>query len=98
MTPTKIEIEKLTKNTDFSLWKLRVKALLSDYGADDALLGDEGLKDIKDEAKKQELKKKAYNTLIHTLSDEALREVVKCTDAKGIWDKLEEVYMVKTSA
>lgn len=59
MTPTKIEIEKLTKNTDFSLWKLRVKALLSDYGADDALKGDKGLKDIKDDAKKQELKKKA---------------------------------------
>ena len=39
---------------------------------------------------------KALSAIQLCLSNEVLREVVKDTTSKGIWEKLESLYMVKT--
>ena len=43
-----------------------------------------------------EVLEKAYNTLILSLSDKVLREVVRTTTAAEVWLQLESLYMTKT--
>ena len=57
-------------------------------------LGDDFPKTMKDD-KKRKVLKKAYNTLILSLSDKVLREIVKCKIALEVWVKLESLYMNK---
>ena len=45
--------------------------------------------------KKRETLRKAYNTLILSLSDKVLREIVQCKSAANVWLKLESLDMTK---
>lgn len=58
-------------------------------------LGNEFL-ETTDGEKKKEVLKKAYNTLILSLSDKVLREIMKCKSAAEVWLKLESLYMIKS--
>ncbi|KAL5575220.1 hypothetical protein UlMin_016919 [Ulmus minor] len=64
---SKVEIENFDGSNDFGLWKMKMLAHLSNLGLDFAL-GKEFPKTM-DEEKKGEILKKAYNTLILSLSD-----------------------------
>ena len=88
----KVEIEKFDGSNDFGLWKMKMLAHLGNLGLDFALK-DDFPKTMKDD-KKREVLKKAYNTLIFSLSD-VMREIVKCKTAKEVWVKLESLYMTK---
>ncbi|KAL5562397.1 hypothetical protein UlMin_032144 [Ulmus minor] len=90
---SKVEIEKFDGSNDFGLWKMKMLAHLGNLGLDLAL-GKEFLESM-DEEKKKEVLKKAYNTLILSLSDKVLREIVKCKSAAEVWLKLESLYMTK---
>ena len=48
------------------------------------------------EAKWEEMDAKALSAIQLCLSNEVLREVVKETTSKGIWEKLESLYMAKS--
>ncbi|KAL5560698.1 hypothetical protein UlMin_036909 [Ulmus minor] len=63
----KVEIEKFDVSNDFGLWKMKMLAHLGNLGLNLAL-GKEFPESI-DEEKKMEVLKKAYNTLILSLSD-----------------------------
>ena len=63
---------------------------------DKALEGVSKLPATMDAAKKEKVLKKAYNTLILSLGDKVLREVIKCTTAAKIWVKLYLLYMTKS--
>ncbi|KAL5540237.1 hypothetical protein UlMin_044477 [Ulmus minor] len=90
---SKVEIEKFDGSNDFGLWKMKMLAHLGNLGLDFAL-GKE-FPESMDEEKKWEVLKKAYNTLILSLSDKVLREIVKCKSAAEVWLKLESLYMTK---
>ncbi|KAL5557874.1 hypothetical protein UlMin_034085 [Ulmus minor] len=64
---SKVEIEKFDGSNDFGLWKMKMLAHLGNLGLDLAL-GKE-FPESMDEEKKKEVLKKAYNTLILSLSD-----------------------------
>ena len=95
---TRFDTEKLTEKVDFTLWKAKMEALLVQQGVEQALLGNDGFDKDFDEAEKNRMIGKARSTLILSLGDKALREVIKEKTAKGVWDKLEELYHVKTVA
>ena len=90
---SKVEIEKFDGSNDFGLWKMKMLAHLGNLGLDFAL-DDDFLETMKED-KKMEVLKKAYNTLILSLSDNVMREIVKCKSAKEVWGKLESLYMTK---
>lgn len=95
---SRFETEKLTEKIDITLWKARMEALLFQQGVEQALLGDDGFTKGFDEAEKKRIIGKAKSTLIMSLVDKALREVIKLKTAKEVWDKLEVLYHVKAVA
>ncbi|KAL5544596.1 hypothetical protein UlMin_008380 [Ulmus minor] len=70
-------------------------AHLGNLGLDLALGGESKLPESMEEEKKREVLKRAHNTLILSLSDKVLREIVKCKTAAEVWLKLESLYMTK---
>ncbi|KAL5538516.1 hypothetical protein UlMin_045444 [Ulmus minor] len=74
---SKVEIKKFDESNNFGLWKMMMLAQLGNLGLDLALGGDSKLLVPMDDEKKQEVFKRAYNTLILNLSDKVLREIVK---------------------
>ena len=90
---SKVKIKKFDGSNDFGLWKMKMLAHLGNLGLNLAL-GDDFPKTMKDD-KKRKVLKKAYNTLILSLSDTVLREIVKCKTSLELWVKLESLYMTK---
>lgn len=80
----------------FRYVKVKMKALLMQYGVFESLKGKE-VAPVKREDPNQ-MMEKAYSTIILYLCDKALHEVAKETTAKDVWDKLEGLYMVKSLA
>lgn len=68
-------------------------AHLGNLGLDDALKGESQMPDSIQN--KNEILKKARNTIILSLSDQILRKVVKEKSACDMWTKLEQLYMTK---
>uniref|UniRef100_A0A803PQN8 Retrovirus-related Pol polyprotein from transposon TNT 1-94 n=1 Tax=Cannabis sativa TaxID=3483 RepID=A0A803PQN8_CANSA len=95
MGNAKFEIEKFGGKNDFSLWMVKMRALLVQQGIQDAILGDDKIKD-KTDAKRSEILEKAHSALILSLGDKDLREVSKETTTAGLWKKLESLYMTKS--
>ena len=98
MAMARFDIEKLTDKIGFSLWKAKMEALLVQHGLEQALLGDAGFPKDFDAAEKTRIIGKARSSLILSLGDKVLVEVIKEKTAKGVWDKLESLYHVKSSA
>ena len=92
---SKVEIEKFDGSNDFGLWKMKMLAHLGNLGLDLALGGESKLSESMEEEKKRGVLKRAHNTLILSLSDKVLREIVKCKIVAEVWLKLESLYMAK---
>ncbi|KAH9699128.1 hypothetical protein KPL71_024224 [Citrus sinensis] len=79
MSLPKPDIEKFTIGGDFSLWKMKMRALIVHQCLESALeeddLGDVS-SSVSDE-KKRQIHNKAHSTLILSLSDSILREISK---------------------
>ncbi|KAL5791041.1 hypothetical protein ACOSQ2_005929 [Xanthoceras sorbifolium] len=89
MTTTKFDIEKFDRNMSFTMWQVKMCAILIHNGLHQALLGKDKLPNTIDEAKKQEMDDKALASIQLCLSNEVLREVMQEKTAKDLWDKLE---------
>ncbi|KAH9790976.1 hypothetical protein KPL71_003571 [Citrus sinensis] len=100
MSLPKPDIERFTIGGDFSLWKMKMRALLVHQGLESALeeddLGDAS-SSVSDE-KKRQIQNKAHSTLILSLSDSILREISEEKTALGIWNKVEALCMKKSLA
>ena len=96
MSTMKLDIEKFDRNTNFSLWQVKMKAILIQNGVHKALEGDERKPIGLSGAKWEEMDAKTISAIQLCLSNEVLREVVKEVTSKGIWEKLESVYMAKS--
>jgi hypothetical protein len=68
MTTAKFEVEKLDGQNSFSLWHINMQSMTNKFGGRGAInIIQGGI---------AELKEKAQTTILLSLSDEALREVV----------------------
>ena len=70
MGSTRFDVEKLTDKVDFSLWKMKVKALLTQQGLGAALMEESssGKEKVEDVA---QIKEKAHSLIILCLGDKA---------------------------
>ena len=78
---TKQDIKKFDGLDDFSLWKMKMLALLGNLGLDEALASEAQIPTSYTE-EKMEIMKKTYNTIILSFGDKVLREVSKMKTAK----------------
>ena len=100
MSLPKHEIEKFTIGGDFSLWKLKMRALLVHQGLESALEEEDpeaATSSVTDD-KKRQIQNRAYSTLILSLGDSILREISKEKTTLRIWNKVEALCMKKSLA
>ncbi|GJW33633.1 retrotransposon protein, putative, ty1-copia subclass [Tanacetum coccineum] len=95
MTGAKFDIEKFDGIGDFGLWRIKMRALLIQYGCEAAL---EVLPADMEAEAKAELNKKAHSAVILCLGNKVLREVTGEKTAAVVWSKLETLYMKKSLA
>ena len=100
---SRYDIKKFNDTNDFSLWKIKMQALLENLGLKEALREEPRDKEkVGDGAEtllaeqRVDVEEKAFNTLILSLGDKVLREVSKMTTALEIWKRLDNLYLTKT--
>ncbi|WVZ69502.1 hypothetical protein U9M48_018276 [Paspalum notatum var. saurae] len=95
MASLKYDLPLLDRDTRFSLWQVKMRAVLSQADLDDALEGF-GKKDVKawtDEEKRKD--RKALSHIHLHLSNNILQEVLAEKTAAALWLKLESICMSK---
>jgi len=85
-----------TKDNDFGLWKVKMKAVLIQQKCEKALKGESALPVTMSQAKKIEMMDKARSAIVLCLGDKVLRDVAKEPTATSMWSKLESLYMTKS--
>src|SRR6266487_6728800 len=95
---SKWEIEKFTGSNDFGLWKVKVRAILTQQKCDEALKRVAGMPDNLSDDEKAEMDGKARSAIILCLADKVPREVAKEKSAASMWAKLDKLYMTKSLA
>ena len=86
MSLIKLDIEKFDRSVNFGLWQVKMKAILIQNGVHKALEGEDKKLIGVSEAKWEEMDAKALSAIQLCLLNEVLREVVKETTFKGIWE------------
>ncbi|XP_048420834.1 receptor kinase-like protein Xa21 [Pyrus x bretschneideri] len=92
----KYDIEKFNGRNDFSLWRVKMRAVLVQQGLLKALQGVEALPQDWSAEEKEDALNRAHSAIMLSLSDEVLREVDNETTAAGLWLNLESRYMTKS--
>lgn len=98
MLSTRFDVEKFAGSGGFALWKIKMKALMTLQGTVASLEGEDKLPATMSATDKASILERGFSTIILSLGDEVLRQVRTQTTAKGLWDKLEEIYNVRTLA
>src|SRR6516165_2995933 len=96
ISTSKLKIERFDGTGDFAIWRMKMLALLGNMGLDEALEGEDALPEKWTANKKKEVLKKAYNTLILSLSDKVCRQISYEKTTEEVWSKLDTLYMKKT--
>lgn len=96
MSNAKFEVEKFTGKSNFALWKLKVKDLLVQQGLHKALDGETKKPATMTTTDQEDLDARALSTIQLCLADEVLFNIVEETTASGLWEKLENLYMIKS--
>ncbi|KAL5810012.1 hypothetical protein ACOSQ4_026580 [Xanthoceras sorbifolium] len=94
MSTAKFEVVKFDRKINFTLWQVRMRAVLVQSGVQKALKGVKPA-DMKD-ADWEDIDEKARSAIQLSLSDEVLREVISEKTTKALWEKLESLYLKKT--
>lgn len=85
------DIGKFDRKTSFTLWKIKMHAVLVQNSYHKALTGEKPI-DMKDELWK-EIDEQARSLIHLHLTDEILRQVIEEKTAKELWDKLEALHL-----
>ncbi|GKV31442.1 hypothetical protein SLEP1_g40128 [Rubroshorea leprosula] len=91
----KYEIEKFNGDKNFSLWRLKMQAMLIQQGLWKALEKEGKLLETLPKEENIDLKEWALSAIQLSLSDEVLGEVVEENSASTLWSKLEALYLTK---
>ena len=97
-TITKFDVEKFDGKISFSIWRVQMKAVLTQNGLKKALQGKSKKPPTMTNEKWDELDEKALSAIQLYLSREVLREVIHETTTAELWLKLESLYMTKSLA
>lgn len=97
MGSAKYDIERFSKNNDFGLWRVKMRAMLVQQGLVDALEGEKGLNDSLTKQQKEEMLNRAHSSIILSLGEKAFREVSSEESAQAVLLKLEQLYMLQIS-
>ena len=93
LSSTKFDIEKFDGNMSLSLWRIKMKAILTHQGFQNALLGIENMPKTMSLEEKQEQEQNALLVIQLCLPNEVLREVAQEKTTAGLWSKLESFYI-----
>ena len=96
LSTTRFVIEKFNEKNDFSLWCVKMRALLVQEGLWKALKGKDALPATLSDEEKEDLLERAHSAILLSLGDKVLREIVDKETAVGLWLKLESRYMTKS--
>jgi hypothetical protein len=98
MGSTKYDIDKLSGENDFGLWRIKMEAILIQQGCAEANKGEERMSASLSQKEKIDIIEKARSAIILCLGDKALTEVARERTATAMWIKLESLYMTKSLA
>ena len=94
MASAKCKVEKFDEKNSFSLWRVKIWALLVQQGLLKVLSGKDKLPEFMSDDVKEELEMKGHSAIQLCLDDEVLQEVADEDIAAGLL-KLESLYMTK---
>lgn len=89
-----VSIEKFNGKSKFSLWRIKIQALLKQQAIWAPLVGPKPANMTN--AKYASQDEKVHSTILLSLSYEVLCEVADEETASGVWKKLEKLYMTKS--
>ncbi|KAM6551630.1 hypothetical protein CsatB_001438 [Cannabis sativa] len=92
MSMARFELEKFDGSTDFALWRESLKGILVHQKVA-KVLRDEKLLAEKKPDEIVEMEEIAYYTIIMYLSNGVRRKLIQEKTVKGLWNKLEQLYM-----
>ncbi|KAJ4711012.1 Retrovirus-related Pol polyprotein from transposon TNT 1-94 [Melia azedarach] len=93
MSGMNVKIDKFTGRNSFSLWQIKMRALLKQQGLW-APLARKPADPIT--AEMAVLEEKAHSTIMLCLAEDIITEVAEEETAQGLWVKLEGLYMTKS--
>ena len=105
MSGMNVTIDKFTGRNSFSLWQIKMRALLKQQGlwaplakkpSDGAETPSTKKSPGPDTAEMAILEEKAHSTIMLCLADDIITEVAEEETASGLWLKLESLYMTKS--
>jgi hypothetical protein len=91
MATAKFEVKKFDGHNSFSLWRIKMRALLRQQGLAKVLEPKEkriGITTIDEIVERRELEEKAHIIILLSLSDGVLREVVDEETTVRLWKKV----------
>ncbi|XP_057248658.1 retrovirus-related Pol polyprotein from transposon TNT 1-94 isoform X1 [Beta vulgaris subsp. vulgaris] len=93
MSGVNVKIDKFTGGNSFSLWQIKMRALLKQQGLW-APLAKKATDSVT--AEMAVLEEKAHSTIMLCLEDDIITEVAEEETASDLWLKLESLYMTKS--
>ena len=94
----KFDIKRFDGQINFSIWKVQMRAVLTQNGLKKALDGKSKKPPTMTDESWEDLDEKALTAIQLCLSDDVLREVIQETSTAALWNKLEALYMTKNLA
>ncbi|KAL8464368.1 hypothetical protein ACS0TY_034045 [Phlomoides rotata] len=95
MASFKLDVEKFNGKNDFALWRIKMKALLTQHGLGDVLVPIDPSASASYQATHKEKQEKAHSTVILCLDNKVLKEVSTEKMAVDVWKKLDSLYLAK---
>lgn len=96
MSTLKFDLPQLNYTTRFSLWQVKIRAILAQTSDLDEALYSFGKKDAKEwTAEEKQKDRKALSLIQLHLSNTILQEVLEEKSAAAMWLKLESICMTK---
>lgn len=95
MSAMNVKIDKFTGSNSFSLWQIKMRALLKQQGLWAPLM-KKATASGSDDVDMASLEEKAHSTIMLCLADDVITEVATEETAAGLWLKLESLYMTKS--
>ena len=93
---TKFEVEKFDGRNNFSLWHIKMRALLVQQRLSKVLKGIEALLTTMSDEENDELMEKTHSAILLRLGNEVLREITNEDIVAKLWLKLESLHMTKS--
>ena len=95
MASFKYDLPLLDRDSRFSLWQVKMRAMLAQLDLDDALLGHDKMPSSWTDDEKNQKDRKALSHIHLHLSNNILQEVLTEKTAAALWLKLEQICMTK---